>query len=161
MHKLYDKSVEKVQHLWRFCLALLWIQSYKSWWCVSSLKKLLILGTETLTMELLFWKKKKKYANLQKHPHLLSLQCSKPCITYRNFWKDYEKPPALCRTGKTPSFCMMPAELLPWSFLCGHEICLLVLLIAALFWTILSSRTTEVNGTVYMPKSITVLNQCL
>lgn len=77
--------------------------------------------------------KKKKYANLQKHPHLLSLQCSKPCITYRNFWKDYEKPPALCRTGNTPSFCMMPAELLPWSFLCGHEICLLVLLIAALF----------------------------
>lgn len=102
-----------------------------------------------------------KYVYLQKHPHLLPLRSSKFCIIYRNSWKDYEKPPVSCRTGIIPSFCRLPAELFPWSFLCGDVIYMLLLIIAALFETILSFTATEVNGTLYMPESITVLKQCL
>jgi len=65
-------------------------------------------------------------------------------------WKYLKQPPAPLRTGINSS-CVTAAESLPWSFLCWHEICTLILLLAALFWTVLSSTATEVNGTVYMP----------
>lgn len=118
------------------------------------LKKIIYSWDRNFNNRALILKKKKKKGSPQKLSHLLSLQSSKTRIIYRKYWKDYEKPPAPCRTGIISSFCRLPAELLPWSFLGGHAICMLVLITAALFWTILSPTATGVNGTVYSPKAL-------